>query len=150
MLKCLFRANANNNGVYLSALYDVDAKPIVIRKSSATLSSITRLKKEVQGTKWYSQISKEELIFNIDFILKKYFYSDLFSTSIIVESAAFPIQYPICPNHQSRRIQNSLNMDANGNMEQTVSIRNAVRHSAHGKVEGRQQQQQCKSRGRTP
>jgi len=65
MLKCLFRANANNNGVYLSALYDFDAKPIVIKKSSATLSSISRLKKEVQGTNWYSQISKEELISNI-------------------------------------------------------------------------------------
>jgi len=64
MLRCLFRANANNNGIYLSASYD-HAKPILIKKSSATLSSISRLKKEVEGNNWYSQISKQELIADI-------------------------------------------------------------------------------------
>lgn len=65
MLNYLFRANANNNGVYLSAIYDVDSNPVLIKKSSTTLSTISRLKKEVRGANWYAKISNEKLISQI-------------------------------------------------------------------------------------
>lgn len=65
MLRCLFRANANDNGIYLSTLYDCDTKPIAIKKSASTNKPILRLQHEVKGAAWYSQISKEALISGI-------------------------------------------------------------------------------------
>ena len=57
MTAYLFRANSNDNGVYLSYIFDEDGKPIGVKKSSATFGSIKRLKREVNGAEWYSKLS---------------------------------------------------------------------------------------------
>tara|TARA_B100000401_G_scaffold363233_1_gene261098 strand:+ start:1632 stop:2363 length:732 start_codon:yes stop_codon:yes gene_type:complete len=62
MLRFLQRLNSNNNGIYLSMEYGVDKSPYAIKKSSTLPSSISRLKREVDGAKWYSLATNNEYV----------------------------------------------------------------------------------------
>ena len=62
MLNCLFRANANASGIYLSTVYDSKYNPIYIKKSASTFQAILRLKGEIKGVTWYSRVSNENLV----------------------------------------------------------------------------------------
>jgi hypothetical protein len=72
VLNYLFRANANNSGIYLSSLFGADGLPVYIKKSAVTSQSISKLKREVAGSKWYQHISEEDLISEITDLQKYY------------------------------------------------------------------------------
>ena len=65
MLNFLFRADTHNTGIFVSKVYDIDKRPVYIKKSASTPLAISRIKREIVGANWYSEFGEENLISNI-------------------------------------------------------------------------------------
>ena len=62
MTSYLFRVNSNDNGIYLTCIFDRNGNPIGFKKSTSSFDAIERLRREVRGADWYSKLTHIKLV----------------------------------------------------------------------------------------
>ena len=77
MISSLIRANANESGIFLTLIYDLEYKPVYIKKSASETASIKKLKNEIRGVTWYHENSGINQISKITELSR--YYSVLFN-----------------------------------------------------------------------